>query len=125
MPRAVTRRFLAGLLFTGTAAVLAGSCVDALRPRVHPADPGATQVLQLVAIKDTVRVVGDWALFYLETEQTLTSYDVYWTASNPTLLASQGNGSFRLQALPAGVTLVKVTVQYSALRDSAYVVIVP
>lgn len=100
------------------------ACVDGVRPRTAPYDYGDIEI-EIVAIKDTVRVVGDWALFYLRSDQIHSDYPVQWSTSAPDLITAVGGGLFRLKALPQVTTHVTVRVSWGSRFEIATLVIDP
>jgi hypothetical protein len=107
----------------GIAATISLSCMDASRPRANPFDPGTNHAFEIVAIKDTVRAIGDWALFHVKPEEEITDPFLSWSSANQNVLAATGTGAYRLINTPPGVTSVWIRVRFMSQLDSALVVI--
>ena len=108
MPRTRTRHpIVHAVLLLAIAAV---ACVDGPFARQSPVDPGSDFELNVVGVRDTVTAVGDWALFYLQSNWQVQDPTAEWSSSHPQYVIASGAGAFRLQTLPATTTVVTVSV---------------
>lgn len=106
-------------------AVVAAACGDGPFARVNPFDPGANLTIEVVALRDTAFRVGEVAVFQLVTNPPKQILLQLWGTDRPDLLTLQGNGFFRVDALPATPVHTRVFVQLGLRADTASVVVMP
>jgi hypothetical protein len=99
-------------------------CTTTPFERTNPYDPSTPLMLHLLSLRDSVFQIGDEALFQLVTEPAFVLGSQTWSNDRPDLLASLGEGRFRVVALPPVNTTVAVIVYLGLRADTASIVVV-
>lgn len=98
------------------------ACVDAPFARVNPNDEAVPLTMSLTGGDDTVFTVGQELVFQLVTDPVVTGYPPVWESSAPFYIASQGDGAFVVNNLPAAGEF-NVTIRASFRTRSAQQVV--
>lgn len=105
--------------------LLATSCVDGPVAHTNPYDPFNVYSVTLVALTDTVRRIGEQAVFQLVMDPPPARASIAYSTDRPDLFAAQELGRFQLIRLPAAPTVVTMTAGVANRRASAQIVVVP
>lgn len=122
MIRSPLRRRLAALALL---VLPVAACLDGPFAHANPHDGESEITLAVVGGADTLRVVGDAALFQLVTTPVTSGFTVQWESSAPLRLAPIGLGRFVLVSHPPTVTTVQVTARMGANSATRDVVLLP
>lgn len=101
------------------------ACLDGPFEHANPLDGESDITLAVVGGADTLRVIGDAALFQLVTTPVITGFTVQWESSAPLALAPIGFGRYVLVANPPTPTTVVVTARLGANFATRNVVLLP
>lgn len=101
------------------------ACLDGPFAHANPHDGESDVTLTIAGGADTLRGVGNAALFQLVTIPATSGFTPRWESSAPSQLVSLGLGRFVLVTNPPGVTTVQVTARLGANSASRNVVLLP
>lgn len=101
------------------------ACLDGPFAHANPHDGESEITLTIAGGADTLRVVGDAALFQLVTTPATSGFTPQWVSSAPLQLASIGLGRYVLVTNPPAATTVQVIARFGANSASRNVVLLP
>lgn len=99
-------------------------CLDGPFAHTNPHDAEAPITLTIVGGADTLRAVGDQALYQLVTAPVTNGYTPAWTTTTG-LITSLGFGRYQVAALPVVATTVEIKATLGGKSATRNIVILP